>query len=407
TTLEVKFEDNLLSVRAVKADMHALLGRIAEVAGVDIAVDDQVSRTASLNLERLPVDAVMRAIASAYGLALAKLNDVYMISKGVPDDLAAYRLSGTESFRMKYIRSDTASGLLPYFLFQYVHRNTEQNAVVVTAPTQMLEKIRSDLKKVDVAPPMILIEALAVEVNSTRDLEVALGTSLSDWSLEPRLDSSVPNPVTGLQTDSATGDFTYRNIGNLPDNFFANLRALEQQGKARIHANPRMAAVNGQTADLFIGNQKFIQVQFNMWGNQQTRIQAVDVGVKLNITPWTGGNGEITARVEPEVSNIVELDPTSGLPVLSTRRARTTVRVKDGETVIIGGLRQKQETVVRRKVPILGDVPLVGALFRSNLRNELDTELVIFLTPRILSDTGHLKEAEEEEAVRKRLLDVR
>ncbi|MBI3945886.1 MAG: type II and III secretion system protein, partial [Armatimonadetes bacterium] len=345
-----------------------------------------------------------RAIASAYGLALSQINGIYMISKGVPDDLAAYRLSGTESFRMRYIRADTASGLLPTFLFQYVHRNSEQNAVVVTAPVQMLEKIRSDLRKVDVAPPMIMIEALAVEVNSTRDLETALGVRLRDMTLEPRADASVPNPTTGGQMDTATGQLTFRQIGKLPDNWEASLRALEVAGKARIHANPRMAAVNGGRASLFIGNQKFIQVQYVQYGNQQTKIQAVDVGVKLDVQPWTGGNGEITTRIEPEVSNIVELDSASGLPVLSSRRARTSVRVKDGETIIIGGLRQKQETLVRRRLPILGSVPLVGALFRSKVAHTAETELVIFITPHVLTEEGHLADDAAESAVRERLL---
>lgn len=402
--LDVRFENGLLTIRAVKADIHTLLGQIAEKADLNIAVDDAVSRTASLNLPALAPDAALRGIAGAYGLALSQINGVYMISKGVPDDLAAYRLSGTESFRMKYLQADTASALLPYFLFQYVHRNSEQNSVVVTAPTQMLDKIRADLQKMDVAPPMIMVEAIAVEVNSTRDLEMALATSLSDQSLEPSYDGTNPNPQTGVRTDSSTGSLLYRNIGHLPNNFGATLKALEAVGKARIDATPRMAAVNGRTASLFIGSQKFIQVSFNSYGLQQTKIQAVDVGVKLDITPWTGGNGEITTRIEPEVSNIVELDPVSGLPVLSTRRARTSVRVKDGETIVIGGLRQKQDTVTRRKVPLLGDIPLVGNLFRSKLSHSLDTELVIFVTPHILTETGHLPNAATEEAIRSKML---
>lgn len=405
SSMDVRLEEGLLTVRAVKADIHGLLGRVSEVAKIDIAVDDQVSRIASLNLERLPVDEVMRGIASAYGLALSHINGIYMISKGVPDDLAAYRLSGTQSFRMKYIQADTASGLLPSFLFQYVHRNSEQNAVVVTAPTQMLEKIGADLKKVDVAPPMILIEALAVEINSTRDLETALGLQLRDRSVEPPADGKKTNPTTGLQFDSETGVFTYRQVAALPHNFAASLRALEESGRARVRANPRMAAVNGKTADLFIGNQKFIEVLYTPYGGQQqTRIQTVDVGVKLQVTPWTGGNGEITVRLEPEVSNIVEMDPITGLPVLSKRSCRTSVRVKDGETIILGGLRQKQESRVQRRVPVLGSLPIVGTLFRSQVAHELETELVFFITPHVLTETGHLPDAAEEQRVRERLL---
>ena len=80
-------------------------------------------------------------------------------------------------------------------------------------------------------------------------------------------------------------------------------------------------SINGRLADIFIGEQKFIIVRVSQFGQILEKIQAVDVGVKLQVTPWTGGNGEITTRIQPEVSNISEIDPLSGLPVLSTRRA--------------------------------------------------------------------------------------
>jgi type IV pilus assembly protein PilQ len=203
--------------------------------------------------------------------------------------------------------------------------------------------------------------------------------------------------------DTATGDLTYRTIGQLPRDFSARLEALVQKGRARIRSRPRMAALNGQTARLFIGAQKFILVKYTQFGGTTERIQGVDVGVKLDVTPWTGGNGEVTTRIEPEVSNISEVDPVSGLPVLSTRRAETTVRVKDGETVVIGGLVLKQEFNTKRKIPILGDIPFLGYMFRSQSKSEQNTELAIFITPHILTDQGRLKNEKEEERIRQQL----
>jgi type II secretory pathway component GspD/PulD (secretin) len=112
----------------------------------------------------------------------------------------------------------------------------------------------------------------------------------------------------------------------------------------------------------------------------------VDVGVKLSVTPLTGGNGEITTTITPEVSNITEQDQQTGLPVLSTRNASTTVRVRDGETIVIGGLTLNQEQVTDQKIPILGDIPLLGNLFRSQSKSHVQTELVVFVTPHIMSE---------------------
>ncbi len=371
TSTLVSYQGGKLSVRAVKADIHTFLSAIAGEAGLSIAVDDAVDRKVSINIQDADPDSVVRSIATAYGLALSKIDGIYMISEGVPTDLATYHLSGTQSYRMQNTQALTASGLLPNFLYSYVKVNSEQNAVVVTAPTQMLAKIGSDLNRVDIPSPQILVEVIAVELTNTTDK--SLGLNLSNIAHTSATTVDVPN-----------GTITYDTVGRLPKNFLLTLQALEQNGKARVRARPQMAVVNGRTAEIFIGAQRFILTQFNGYGQTQTRIQPVDVGVKLSITPLTGGNGEITTRVAPEVSNITELDLQTGLPVLSTRRADTTVRVKDGETIAIGGLTLNQEQSTDSKIPLLGDIPLVGTLFRSKKKNLVQTELVVFVTPRIV-----------------------
>ena len=373
TSTQVTFANGLLSLRAVKADIHELIGGIARKSGLSVAVDDAVNRKVSLNLKDVSPEDALRDISTAYGLALSQNDGVYTLSEGVPTDLATYNASDTQSFRMQNTQAQTASGLLPNFLYSYVKVNSEQNAVVVTAPSQMLAKIGQDLQKMDVAPPQIAVEAIAVELTDTddRDLGISFGNARSGFS---------------SSTDTGGGTLSYTNIGNLPRNFQFTLNALELKGKARVRARPQMAVTNGQTANLFIGAQRFILTQYNQYGQTQTRIQSVDVGVKLAVTPLTGGNGEITTHIVPEVSNITELNLQTGLPVLSSRRADTTVRVKDGETIAIGGLTLDQEQTTRSKVPFFGDLPLVGGLFRGSKKNTVRTELVIFITPHILTN---------------------
>jgi type II secretory pathway component GspD/PulD (secretin) len=373
TSTQVLFQNGLLSLRAVKADIQGLIGEIAHKGGISVAVDDAVDRKVSLNLDGVSPEEALRDISTAYGLALSQNNGVYTLSEGVPTDLATYNASSTQSFRMQNTQAQNASGLLPNFLYSYVKVNSEQNAVVVTAPSQMLAKIGQDLKKMDVAPPQIAVEAIAVELTDSTDKDLGI---------------SFGNAKQGVfSTTDNGGTLSYSNIGNLPSSFAFNLRALEIAGKARVRARPQMAVTNGRTANLFIGAQRFILTQYNQYGQTQTRIQSVDVGVKLSVTPLTGGNGEITTRIVPEVSNITELDLQTGLPVLSSRRAETTVRVKDGETIAIGGLTLDQEQTTKSKIPFFGDLPLVGGLFRGRKKTTVRTELVIFVTPRILKNT--------------------
>jgi type II secretory pathway component GspD/PulD (secretin) len=135
----------------------------------------------------------------------------------------------------------------------------------------------------------------------------------------------------------------------------------------------------------------------------QERIDTVPVGIRLNVRPWTGGNKEITTNLKIEVSNIVELDPQTGVPRLGSRTASSTVRTADGDVIVIGGLTQRQQETTRRRIPILGDLPLVGPLFRSNAKGSTNSELVILIRPRLLDENGRLP-AQEEEVIRKRFL---
>jgi type II secretory pathway component GspD/PulD (secretin) len=415
SSLEIVYDQGLLTVYAVRADIHRVIARIARECGITIAIDDRVQRETTLSLEALPPIEVIRGIAAAYGLALLERDGKFMISEGVPNDLATYNMSGTQSFPMQYVRAYTASGLLPTFLYSYLHVNPEQNAVVVTAPRQMLGKIEHDLKKIDVAPQQILIEALAVEYASTRDADASL-----DFARLGR--------DTGFAWDSASGEVQYEkwdeadNIeeatddnepragsqwvlaGRLPHDFESRLSALVEKGRADVKARPRMVTLNGREAEIFVGTERFILVKYVRYGNLQEKIQGVDVGVKLEVTAWTGGNDEITTAITSEVSNIQELDPETGLPLLSQREASTTVRARDGETIILGGLIQRQLYETRRKVPLLGDIPIIGTVFRSKNVAVTDSELVILITPHILTPAGRLADEAKEEAVRARFL---
>ena len=128
---------------------------------------------------------------------------------------------------------------------------------------------------------------------------------------------------------------------------------------------------------------------------------SINAGVDLTMRPLMGGGDEIILYLKVEVSTLGALDPTTGLPDKTTRKASSTVRVRDGATVIIGGLQQEEERITRRKVPILGDIPLIGNLFRSKRKEKTKVDLAIFVTANVLSPTGHLPAAQEAEIMKR------
>jgi len=385
--VEVTVAAEGVSLHAVSIDSHEALTGLARKTGLRIIVDDTVRRTVTAHFINKKATEILDAIVAAYGLSCREVNGIFMVSEGIPRSPSSYLLSDIAAISTQYVLAPDAKSLLPVFLQDHVKTNQEQNAVILSAPTEVLRKFAEDIKQFDTPASQILLEVLMVEFTDTGARDFGLRW---DWT----------NATRQIAVDAPSGTVFYHTLVTLPDTFGAELRALVTAGKARIKASPRIATVSGQRATIFIGKQRYLSTPVAMpRGDDEysgmTQSNAIDAGVRLTMTPWTGGQGEIIVDVRPEISVLSAPDPTTGLPDRSTRRATTTVRVRDGETVIIGGLLQQETHRTRSKIPLLGDLPIVGPLFQSVSDQSTATELAIFVTPRILSQTGHLP-AEEE-----------
>lgn len=381
-----------VSVYAVRCDAHALLTEIARKTGFSIIVDDSVRGVLTVNFRNRKVSDIIRDIAATYGLACREEDGVFTITEGLPAHVSSYLLSEMASVRPDYIPASDAEQLLPVFLQDYTAPSFHQNAVVLSAPPEILEKFRGDVKQFDVPAAQIMIEVLMVEFGETNTDEfyAKLG-----WSRNGR----------GVTTDSARGTASFHVLGDLPVGFTAELRAMEAAGKAHVRANPRIATVSGREASVFIGERRFLAKPVEMSGGDggddgnRQQINFINAGVNLSITPWTGGEGEIQAQIQTEVSTMSAPDAVTGLPQKQTRSASTDIRMLDGETVLIGGLVQDEMIQTKSKIPILGDIPLIGKLFRSKNTRRFQTELVVFVTAKILpGSNGHAEPGVAKEA---------
>jgi len=394
---EITITPEGISVHAVGVYAHTLFSRLAAKAGCQVIVDDTIKeRKVTVNLVNKSVSEIVEHIVSAYGFSCAEMNGIIMISEGIPRKPSSYLLSDIAAVRTQYVPATEAKSLLPVFLQDHVKVNREQNSVILSAPAEVLKKFREDIERFDIPAAQILLEVLVVEFseNAFQDLDLGL-----TWNVAEK----------GASSTASTGELILRGIADLPAEFQVRLRALVGEGRARVRAAPRVATVSGTPAEVFVGIQRYLRTPIEVpatpeqpWGGGTANF--IDAGVRLKMTPWTGGGGEIIADISPEVSTLSALDPITGLPEKSTRTAQTVVRVRDGQTVIIGGLLQREEHQVRTKVPVLGDLPLLGGLFRSKKSQQTQTELVIFVTPRLLSQSGHLSEAEEK-ALQQRFLE--
>ena len=160
----------------------------------------------------------------------------------------------------------------------------------------------------------------------------------------------------------------------------AQINALVQQGHAAILAQPRIATLNNHEASLLIGSQYPVVTV-----NQQTgypSVQTIDVGVRLRLTPTIGDDGSIIAELHPEYSQISGFN--ASFPIIANRKIDATLRVQDGETIVLGGLFEDVDSETVTKFPLLGDLPILGAFFRNRQRSHTKDEVLFFITPHVL-----------------------
>jgi type IV pilus assembly protein PilQ len=162
----------------------------------------------------------------------------------------------------------------------------------------------------------------------------------------------------------------------------ATINALVTRGDARILARPSISSLNNVAASLLVGEQYPIVYFDARTGTQQ--VQFVNVGVNLTVTPTIGTDGEITTDLETDYSQVT--GSIASFPVISTRKAQSTLRVRDGETIVIAGLFSDVDSKTLTKVPFLGDLPIVGEIFRNRARTHSRDEVVFLITPHLVTD---------------------
>ncbi len=371
--LSAEAENGTLAVHALNADLRDVAREAARAAGTRVAVDSDVERVVSLSVRGVTFGELMEALESAYGLAGEEVDGVLRLHEGEVASNAAYQDSTVQTVRLNHLSAADARNCLPEFLLRHVHVDAGQNALVVAGPRQLVAKIAEDVAKLDRPVPLIEVEGLLVEYSDDDTLDLALDQAGRDrWN--------------AFGFAAATGDISYQFLGPLPAQFAAKLEALRSQGRVRIRARPRAVALNGQTAQLFAGRQAIFKVDYfdQNYSVMNTRLLSLDVGVKLAVTPWTGGNGEITAAVAPKVDDIIARETGTGLPTLATRRASTVVRMRDGDTILLGGLSLGQHDRARQGIPVLSDLPLLGGLFQTHRQERSTTHTALFVTARIV-----------------------
>jgi type II secretory pathway component GspD/PulD (secretin) len=376
------------------SDLRQAVADVAAQAGVSIIMDETVQGLITVEILDLPLEEALDRMLSPLGFTFKKMNGYYVVGSAYPDSPSFALLSVTERIPLDYLRAKDVPGLLSVFYGPFLRVNEESNTLVVTASPQIVESIKRDLAQIDVPPRQVMIEALVTEMS--KDARKSLGFDVGWFGRKAGRSWDVIIPLGDL-LDSTLGTTYSRpdaSVEGWRGDFQGTLKALVQDGKVNIRANPRVATLEGQKATIIVGKEQYYVIVTGTGQYAYGQLERIPVGVSLIIAPYISGKGEITVDIQPEVSDVVGTGVT-GLPVVSKRAVSTKIRVKDGETIVIGGLIQKNVSVTKRKIPLLGDIPLLGLLFSRTEKRVDEVETVIFITPHILTEEGKMPETSE------------
>lgn len=256
------------------------------------------------------------------------------------------------------------------------------NSLLVRASPADFEVMKQAVDQLDIRPLQVLIEVLIVETQRNRNF--SLGASLL---VPPQSIDHGTGTAGGSTSGASLGDFVLQllNVGHAKID--ATLSAAASRGDVEIISRPVLLASNNTEAHILVGSQQpFIQVSRSLPTETPTRDQVVQyepVGTQLTVRPTINEDGYVSLMIQQEVSSATDQTEFDA-PVISTREASTQVLVKDGQTIVLGGLRDQEHDKTQGGVPILSSIPLLGGLFGSASRTTNQTEFYLFLTPRIL-----------------------
>lgn len=273
-------------------------------------------------------------------------------------------------YQLRYLKpseiSSSLKGVLPDG--SYV-ADDAQNAIVVSGNEEVQHTAAGFLHSMDVPSPQVLFEVRVADVEPINE-QSDVGLQFGGYDLSGQ-------PISG----AATYAFTRNSIG-----INARLNALVSQGHAQILATPKLVTLNNKEADLLIGQTYPVVYYDARLGGQQ--VQFVDVGVKLRLTPTIGADGSVTAEMHPEYSAIQGF--VAGYPVIANRKVDSTLRVKDSQTIVLGGLLRDIDSQTVTKIPFLADIPVFGKIFQSREHTRTRDEVVFLITPHVIYPNSKL-----------------
>jgi len=423
---EISVEEGRITLHAKDEDLTKVLETISRLNEVNIVASKSVKGKVSADLYKVTVDEVLDAICRSNGLRW--IREKGFIYVHTPTELEAIRQDDsrlvTEVFQLNYLTSEEAVKLIQPILSKKattaantasevgIASSSEevggnsyplQDCLVVRDFPENLDEVRKTLKRMDQRPRLVMVEAtiLQVQLTDTTSLGVNFnalaGVDFRDLAIntEP---TTVPATITTaaaatpratqhewgqVYTQGFAAPGTGLNIGVVTNNVSMFINALEEVTDTTVLSNPKVLTLNKQRAEVMVGDRIGYRTTTFTETQAYETVEFLESGTQLVFRPFISDDGYIRMEVHPEVSNG---DLVNNLPRETTTEVTCNVMIKDGHTLVIGGLFDEDVSIGRTQIPGLGNIPGLGWMFRSREDATTRNEIIVLLTPHIIKE---------------------
>ena len=377
-------EKKRISLYFKDADLRDVLQMVADECGVNIALGKDIQGTVTVNLNDVTVSEALKSILSINHYNYAIENDIIVITPGSmsPNTTKIFTLEHVDATTMQEIMQTKLSPtgqILPFIRGRGIgaeKTKKRSNVLIITATPGKIEELSALIKKLDVPLPQVSIKVRILEANLDALKKIGV-----DWNVQLR------NQLSAKDDSFKAGILShddFKAIGKLIDTKKPHIKTL---------ADPLITTLDNQEAEIVIG--EVIPVPTYIFNDQRgawkiTGYEDKNVGITLRITPHITPGQNILMTIKPEVSEIIGwvVGPSgkNEKPIISIRKANTQVRVKNNDSLVISGLTKDMNIQQESKVPLLGDIPILGYFFRYKRMRKQKTDLLIFISPVILTE---------------------
>lgn len=383
-----------ISLDVQEAEVSTVLRSLASFSGVNIVASPRVTGKVTVKLEQVPWREALAVILRAHSFDYAEEHGIIRVDTAqelrqekVAGKMADKQIEDLEKLTLgiatlQYANAGEVKDALQQMLTQRgnIDVDVRTNSLLINDIAERVALIQDMAMRLDTQTPQVEINARLVDLDTRASRELGISWTMSN--LKPDGANVAGDMVINNTIQEPSGTLrvgTVQNYGEL----VARLDALEQSNMAQLISNPVITTTDNREARILVG-QKIPLIVADQAGNAIT--QLTTIGILLRVTPHINSPDRITLDIVNEVSDLSQQATVQGGVIINTSESDTRVMVRNGETAIIAGLIRSVESTLESGVPVLKDIPLLGALFRHKSTTRNGRELVIFVTPRIVTD---------------------